>query len=328
MKHRFLGAARLKVSAIGYGCPTFSGRPSAAYEANAIAVLHRAVACGITYIDAADHNEGNNELILAKAFKGRWQDIVVSTKIGNRRSWPGSDRDADGRAETLTRLCNESLSRLGCPAVDLLYLHRVDPRVPVEESIGALKRLVEAGKARHIGISEAGPASLRRANAVHPITALQSEYSLWTRDYETDSIPAAGVLGIGFVAYNPLGKGFLAGAIESLEALSPKDPRRKLPRFKEGNFAKNLSLIARFKEIAAAKSCTPGQLALAWLLAQGGFIVPIPGTSNLMHVEDNAAAAEIVLSPAELKAIDAIFPRQGGVAGARFAEDRSQELNI
>jgi aryl-alcohol dehydrogenase-like predicted oxidoreductase len=312
----------LEVSAVGYGCPTFSGIPSADYEANAIKVLHRTVERGITYIDTADHNEGNNEAILAKAFRGRWREVQIASKVGNRKSWPGQTRDVDGRPETIAKLCDESLGRLGCGTLDLLYLHRVDPQVPIEESVGALKRLVEAGKVRHIGLSEAGAASLRRAAAVHPVAALQSEYSLWTREYEADSFPAAKALGIGIVAYYPLGRGFLSGAT----ALGEKDVRRRLPRFQPGNYEKNLALLDRVKALASAKGCTVGQLALAWLIAQGA--VPIAGTLNAQHLDENAAAGDIALTPAELTALDAIFPRTGAVAGPRFAEDRSKELNI
>jgi aryl-alcohol dehydrogenase-like predicted oxidoreductase len=326
MRYRTLGKHGPKVSAVGYGCPTFTGKPSADYEAKAIRILHKAIDLGVTYIDAADHNEGNNEEILAKALKGRWKDVVVATKVGNRKSWPGSGRDADGRPETLTRLANDSLKRLGVDCVDLLYLHRVDPEVPIEESIGALKRLAEAGKAKHLGMSEAGAATLKRASAVHPIVALESEYSLWTRDYEADTLPAAKTLGIGVVPYNALGKGFFAGAVSA--DLGPKDGRRKLPRFQAGNLEKNLGLLERFRAVASAKGATVGQLALAWLIAQGEWIVPIPGTLNEAHLQENAGAAEITLTPKELEAIDTIFPRSGAVAGARFAEDRSKELNI
>ena len=326
MRYRTLGKAGPRVSAVGYGCPTFSGKPTADYGAKAIRVLHRAIDLGITYIDAADHNEGNNEEILAKALRGRWQEVVVATKVGNRKSWPGSDRDADGRPEVLTRLADESLARLGVDCVDLLYLHRVDPEVPIEDSMGALKRLVEAGKARHLGLSEAGPATLKRAMAVHPIVALESEYSLWTRDYEADTLPAAKAAGVGLVPYNALGKGFFAGAVGA--DLAANDGRRKLPRFQAGNLEKNLGLLERFRAIASGKGANVGQLALAWLIAQGDWVVPIPGSLNEAHLEENAGAAEIPLTPADLKAIDAIFPPTGAVAGPRFAEDRSKELNI
>jgi len=331
MIYRALGTQQLRVSAIGYGCPSFIGRPSSQFEADAIRALHRAIDLGVTFIDCADHNEGNNEEILGKAFRGRWKDIVVTTKIGNRRSWAGSNRPSDGRPESIVRFCDGSLARLGAETIDLLYLHRVDPTVPIEETIGAMKRLIEAGKVKHIGICEAGPPTLRRAHAVHPITALQSEYSLWFRDYERDSIPAARTLGIGFVAYNPMARGFLAGAITAPPG--PGDGRRndlwrRSPRLQGDNFTHNYSLFTRFAELAAEKGCTPGQLGLAWSLAQGDFIVPIPGTASIVHLEENSAAVEITLSDDELEAIDAIFPRDGGVMGPRFGEDRSQELNI
>lgn len=300
MKTRFLGAERVAFSAIGYGCPPFQGRLAPDDEVRAVRVLERAVDLGVTYIDAADHNKGNNEELLAPFLKTRRDKILLSTKFGNRKGYPGEEsRPADGRPEMVAGYVEASLKRLQTDYVDMLYLHRVDPAVPIEDTVGAMKRLVEQGKVRHLGVSEAGPATLRRANAVHPITAVQSEYSLMMRDYEQNTLPACRALGIGYVAYYPTGRGFLAGKFHSLDELGAKDNRRTSPRFRAENMAANLKLLRAFEAIAAAKKCTPSQLALAWLLAQGEFIVPIPGTLNVAHLEENVAAAEIVLTAAE-----------------------------
>jgi aryl-alcohol dehydrogenase-like predicted oxidoreductase len=328
MKMRLLGAERVAFSAIGYGCPPFQGRLSPDDEARAVRVLERAVDLGVTYIDAADHNKGNNEELLAPFLKERRDKVRLSTKFGNRKGYPGEEaRPADGRPEMVARYVEASLKRLQTGYVDVLYLHRVDPSVPIEDTVGAMKRLVEQGKVRHLGLSEAGPATLTRANAVHPITAVQSEYSLMMRDYEKNTLQACRALGIGYVAYYPTGRGFLAGKFHSLDELGAKDGRRTSPRFRDENLATNLKLLQAFETIAAAKSCTPSQLALAWLLAQGDFIVPIPGTMSVTHLEENVAAAEVALSAAETDDIGRLFV-PSAVAGTRFAEDRSKELNI
>ena len=329
MNHRYLGKERFQVSSIGYGCPPFQGKLSDADEKQAIAVLHRAIDIGVNFIDTADHNNGNNEEILAKALKGKRGEVVLTTKFGNLRGQPWADgREVEGKPEYVSWACENSLRRLETDYIDLYYLHRVDPKVPIEDTVGAMARLVEQGKVRHIGLSEAGPQTLRRANAVHPVTAVQSEYSLWTRDYEANTIPAARELGIGYVAYYALGRGFLGGAFKDFSELGEKEAKRRGPRFHEKNFQHNANLLHQLQAVADAKKCSVAQLALAWILHQGDFFVPIPGTYKIAHLESNAAAAEIVLTMNELTAIDKIFPRDGAVAGTRHDYDRSKELNI
>jgi aryl-alcohol dehydrogenase-like predicted oxidoreductase len=329
MQHRYLGKQRLKVSAIGYGCPTFQGNLSAADERRDIDVIHRAIDLGINFIDTADHNNGNNEDLLAKALKGKRNQVVLASKFGNLRGQPwAKGREVDATPDYVPVACEASLRRLQMDHIDLYYLHRVDPQVPIEDTIGAMVRLIEQGKIRHIGLSEAGSHTIRRADAVHPITAVQSEYSLWTRDYETDTIPVVQELGIGFVSYYALGRGFFAGAVKSLSALDPKDSRRKAPRFYQENFEHNARLLSGLEHIAEAKRCTLAQLSLAWILRQGYDFVPIPGTRRIAHLEENTAATEIVLTSDELAEIDKLFPRSGAAAGARHDYDRSKELNI
>ena len=329
MEYRYLGKQRLKVSAIGYGCPPFQGKLSEADERQALAVLHRAVDLGINFIDTADHNDGKNEEILAKALKGKRGEVVLTTKFGNLRGQPWAEgREVEGRPEYVSWACENSLRRLETDYIDLYYLHRVDPKVPIEDTVGAMARLVGQGKVRHIGLSEAGAQTLRRANAVHPVTTVQSEYSLWTRDYEADTIPVVRELGIGYVAYYALGRGFLGGAFKTFSDLGEKEAKRRGPRFHEENFERNAALVKQLRAIADAKNCTVAQLALAWILHQGDFFVPIPGTYKIAHLEANAAAADIHLTADELAAIDKIFPRQGAVAGGRHPYDRSKELNI
>jgi aryl-alcohol dehydrogenase-like predicted oxidoreductase len=329
MQHRYLGKQRLKVSAIGYGCPTFQGNLSAADERRDIDVIHRAIDLGINFIDTADHNNGNNEDLLAKALKGKRNQVVLASKFGNLRGQPwAKGREVDATPDYVPVACEASLRRLQMDHIDLYYLHRVDPQVPIEDTIGAMVRLIEQGKIRHIGLSEAGSHTIRRADAVHPITAVQSEYSLWTRDYEADTIPVVQELGIGFVSYYALGRGFFAGAVKSLSELDPKDSRRKAPRFYQENFEHNARLLSGLEHIAEAKRCTLAQLSLAWILRQGYDFVPIPGTRRIAHLEENTAATEIVLTSDELAEIDKLFPRSGAAAGARHDYDRSKELNI
>jgi aryl-alcohol dehydrogenase-like predicted oxidoreductase len=329
MKYRFLGKDRLKVSAIGYGCPPFQGKLSNADEKRAIAVLHRAIEIGVNFIDTADHNNGNNEEILAKALMGRRADVVLTTKFGNLRGQPWAEgREVEGKPEYVSWACESSLRRLGTDYIDLYYLHRVDSKVPIEDTVDAMARLVKQGKVRHIGLSEAGPQTLRRANAVYPVTAVQSEYSLWTRDYEVNTIPAAREMGIGYVAYYALGRGFLGGAFKSFSDLGEREAKRRGPRFHEKNFQHNANLLKQLQGVAESKKCTLAQLALAWILHQGDFFVPIPGTYKIEHLESNAAAADISLTDEELAAIERIFPRTGAVAGTRHDYDRSMELNI
>ena len=329
MEYRYLGKERLKVSAIGYGCPPFQGKLNDTGEKQAIAVLHRAIAIGVNFIDTADHNNGNNEEILAKALKGNRGEVVLTTKFGNLRGQPWAEgREVEGKPEYVSWACENSLRRLETDYIDLYYLHRVDPKVPIEETVGAMARLVEQGKVRHLGLSEAGPLTLRRANAVHPITAVQSEYSLWTREYEANTIPVVREIGIGYVAYYALGRGFLGGAFKDFSDLGEKEAKRRGPRFHEENFHHNAALLKQLQAIADAKKCTVAQLALAWILHQGDFFVPIPGTYKIAHLEGNAAAADIDLTAADLAAIDKIFPREGAAAGGRHTYDRSRELNI
>ncbi len=329
MKDRFLGKERLKVSAIGYGCPPFQGKLNEVDERQAIAVLRRAIDIGVNFIDTADHNNGNNEEILAKVLKGRRGDVVLTTKFGNLRGQPWAEgREVEGKPEYVAWACENSLRRLETDYIDLYYLHRVDPKVPIEDTVGAMARLVEQGKVRHIGLSEAGAETLRRANAIHPVAAVQSEYSLWMRDYEANTIPAVRELGIGYVAYYALGRGFLGGAFKDFSDLGEKEAKRRGPRFHEQNFQHNANLLKELQAVADAKRCTVAQLALAWILHQGDFFVPIPGTYKIEHLESNAGAADIVLTMEELTAIDKVFPRTGAVAGTRHDYDRSKELNI
>ncbi|HEX2929710.1 MAG TPA: aldo/keto reductase [Candidatus Binatia bacterium] len=329
MQYRYLGKQRLKVSAIGYGCPPFQGKLSEADEKRDIAVIHRAIELGVNFIDTADHNNGNNEEILAKVLKGKREKIVLTSKFGNLRGQPWADgREVEGKPEYVAWACENSLRRLETEYIDLYYLHRVDPKVPIEDTVGAMARLVEQGKVRHLGLSEAGPQTIRRAHAVHPITAVQSEYSLWTRDYEANTILVVRELGIGFVSYYALGRGFFAGAVKLPSDLGEKDGRRKAPRFYAENFDHNARLLGELEKIAAAKRITLAQLSLAWILHQGENFVPIPGTHQISHLEENMRAADIAFTAEELVAIDKLFPQKGAAAGARHDYDRSKELNI
>ena len=329
MNYRYLGKRRLKVSAIGYGCPTFVGQLSDVGEKQAIDVLHRAIDLGVNFIDTADHNNGNNEELLAKALSGKRDQVVLTSKFGNLRGQPwAKGREVDGRPEYVPLACEASLRRLQTDAIDLYYLHRVDPQVPIEDTVGAMVRLIEQGKIRHIGLSEAGPQTIRRADAVYSVTSVQSEYSLWTRDYEVNTIPTVRELGIGFVSYYALGRGFFAGAVKNLSDLKADDSRRKVPRFYQENFDHNARLLRNLQKVADAKQCTVAQLSLAWILHQGDFFVPIPGTLRISHLEENVRAADVVLSPEDLAVLDGLFPRNGAAAGARHDKDRSKELNI
>jgi aryl-alcohol dehydrogenase-like predicted oxidoreductase len=328
VNYRYLGISKLRVSAIGYGCPPFQGKLSDADEKQAVAVLHRAIDIGVNFIDTADHNNGNNEEILAKALKGKRGQVVLTTKFGNLRGQPWAEgREVEGRPEYASWACENSLRRLNTDYIDLYYVHRVDPKVPIEDTVGAMARLIEQGKVRHIGLSEAGDDTLRRANTAYPVTAVQSEFSLWTRDYETDTIPVVRELGIGYVAYYALGRGFLGGAWKNFSELGEKEAKRRGPRFHEMNFQHNANLVKQLEVIAGEKKCTVAQLSLAWILRQGDFFVPIPGTYRISHLEANAAAADIDLTPDDLAAIGKIFP-PGAAAGTRHDYDRSKELNI
>jgi aryl-alcohol dehydrogenase-like predicted oxidoreductase len=288
-------------------------------EGEAIATIHRALELGIDFLDTADmYGRGANEELVGKAVRDRRDEVVLATKFGNVRNDDGS-REVRGDAEYVRQACDASLRRLGLDHVDLYYQHRVDRRVPIEETVGAMAELVEAGKVRHLGLSEASPETIGRAHAVHPISALQSEYSLWTRDPEDGPLPTCRELGIGFVAYSPLGRGFLTGQIQSPEDLDEDDFRRNNPRFQGDNFQQNLDLVARVEEIADEKGRTPGQIALAWLLSRGEDVVPIPGTKRRRYLEENAEAADVELTAEELERLEEAFP-QGAAAGERYPD--------
>jgi aryl-alcohol dehydrogenase-like predicted oxidoreductase len=319
MKKRMLGQG-LEVSAEGLGCMGMSEFYGSADQDEATATIRRALDLGVNFIDTADmYGPFTNEKLVGAAIVGRRSEVVLATKFGNVRGEAGERMGIRGDAAYVFEACDASLLRLGTDYIDLYYQHRVDQSVPIEETVGAMKELVEAGKVRHLGLSEASPETIRRAHAVHPITALQSEYSLWTRDPEEQILPTIRELGIGFVAYSPLGRGFLSGRFKSPEDFGEDDFRRSHPRFQGENFERNLELVERVKEIADEKSVTPGQLALAWVLAQGEDIVPIPGTTTIRHLEENIAAAEIELTNDDLQRLDELAPK-GVAAGDRYAD--------
>ena len=319
MRTRTLGE-RLEVSAVGLGCMGMSEFYGTADEDEAIATIHRALDLGVTFLDTADmYGPFTNEQLVGRAIAGRRDEVVLATKFGNERRPDGGWIGINGRPEYVRVACDASLRRLGVDHIDLYYQHRVDVGTPIEETVGAMAELVEAGKVRHLGLSEAAPATIRRAHAVHPIAALQTEYSLWTRDPEDEVLATVRELGIGFVAYSPLGRGFLTGAIKAIDDLPEDDYRRRSPRLQPENFQHNLDLVARVEEIAAEKGVTPGQLALAWVLAQGDDIVPIPGTKRVRYLEENVAALEIELSGDDLQRIDDAFPK-GATAGDRYPD--------
>jgi aryl-alcohol dehydrogenase-like predicted oxidoreductase len=289
-------------------------------EQKAIATIRRALDLGVTFLDTADvYGPHTNEELVGRAIRGRRDEVVLATKFGIVRTDDPAYRGFDGRPEYVRASCEDSLRRLGVETIDLYYQHRVDPSVPIEETVGAMAELIREGKVRHLGLSEAGAETIRRAHAAHPISALQSEYSLWTRDPEAEVLPNVRELGIGFVAYSPLGRGFLTGRLRSLSDLEENDFRRTIPRFQGDNFARNLDLVEGVRELAERKNVTPGQLALAWVLAQGEDVVPIPGTKHVAHLEENAAASRIELSKDELAWIDQVAPR-GVAAGERYAD--------
>jgi aryl-alcohol dehydrogenase-like predicted oxidoreductase len=324
MKQRKLGT--LEVPAIGFGCMVLPGFYLPGSEEQAIATLQRAAEVGVTMLDTADmYGAGKNEELVGRAIKGRRERYLIATKFGQVFK-PGADRDIDGRPEYVQAACEASLKRLGIDTIDLYYQHRVDPRVPIEDTVGAMKRLVEQGKVRHLGLSEAAPATLRRAHQVHPITALQTEYSLWSRDAEAEVLPLCRELGIGYVAYSPLGRGMFGGEVRGVENLAENDRRKAHPRFQAENLAANLRLAEAVAALAAKKGCSSAQLALAWLLAKGPDIVPIPGTRRIDHLEANAAAADIVLSAADLAALDAACP-PGAAQGTRYPAAQLARVN-
>jgi aryl-alcohol dehydrogenase-like predicted oxidoreductase len=320
MQKRKLGSEGLEVSAQGLGCMGMSEFYGTADEGEAIATIHRALELGIDFLDTADmYGPFTNERLVGRAIAGRRDDVVVATKFGNQRREDGSFVRINGTPEYVRQACEASLERLGVDHIDLYYQHRVDKTVPIEETVGAMAELVRDGKVRFLGLSEASPETIRRAHGVHPISALQTEYSLWTRDPEESVLPAVRELGIGFVAYSPLGRGFLSGQITSPEDFAEDDFRRRNPRFQGENFKRNLELVDRVREIAAEKDVTPGQLALAWLLHQGPDIVPIPGTKRVEYLEENAAASAIELTGEDLARIAEAAP-VGAAAGERYPD--------
>jgi len=324
-----LGTHGPSVSAIGLGCMGMSEfyGPGEMDDAESIRVIHRYLDAGGNFLDTADvYGTGKNEVLVGKAIAGRRQDVVLATKFANVRGPKGEFLGIRGDRQYVKEACDASLKRLGVDQIDLYYQHRVDAKTPIEETVGAMAELVQAGKVRYLGLSEAAPATIRRAAQVHPIAALQTEYSLWSREPEVELLPTVRELGIAFVAYSPLGRGFLTGAFKTIDDLPADDFRRNSPRFQGENFAKNLELVAKIKQLAAAKGCTPSQLALAWVLAQGPDIVPIPGTKRSKYLDENLAAAQIKFSSDELAQIDAILP-SGSAAGERYAPGGMQNVN-
>jgi aryl-alcohol dehydrogenase-like predicted oxidoreductase len=325
MKHRKLGA--LDVGAIGLGCMGMSEFYGKGDDAESTAVIHRALELGVTLLDTSDmYGPHTNEILVGKAIRDRRDKAVVATKFGIQRGGDPRDRSINGKPEYVRSACDASLKRLGVDHIDLYYQHRVDPNTPIEDTVGAMAELVKAGKVRYLGLSEAGPETLRRACKVHQISALQTEYSLWTRDPEDEILATCRELGIGFVAYSPLGRGFLTGQLKKFDDLAADDFRRTNPRFQGDNFAKNLELVDRVTQLATQKGCTPGQLALAWVLAQGDDIVPIPGTKRRAFLEENLGAEHVSLSRRDLASIDEIAPK-GAAAGERYAVATMSSVN-
>jgi aryl-alcohol dehydrogenase-like predicted oxidoreductase len=328
VKYLRLGKSSLVVSAEGLGCMGMSEFYGPSNDAESIATIHHAIDNGVTMLDTADmYGVGRNEELVANAIEKRRHEVIVATKFGNVRGADGSFQGVSGRPEYVQQACAASLRRLRIATIDLYYQHRVDDAVPIEETVGAMARLIEQGKVRYLGLSEAGANTIRRAHATHPIAALQTEYSLWTRDPEDEILALCRKLGIGFVPYSPLGRGFLTGQIAKLDDLAANDYRRSTPRFQAGNFKNNLQIVDGIKKLAAEKGCTPAQLALAWVLAQGDDIVPIPGTRRIKYLDDNLGALDVSLSPADLARIDKIAPK-GVAAGPRYHEAGMKRVGL
>ena len=318
MQTRELGRSGLKVGAIGLGCMGMTQSYGPPDDEESAKTIHRALDLGVTLIDTADaYGKGGNERLIGRAIGERRREVVLATKWGLLPNASGPATDVNARPERVRACCEASLERLGVDTIDLYYLHRVDPKVAIEDTVGAMAELVREGKVRFLGLSEAGPENIRRAHATHPIAAVQSEYSLWTREPETRSLPVCRELGIGFVPFSPLGRGFFAGAVRDAAAIGPGDVRRVLPRFQAGNLERNLPALDQLEALARAKGCTAPQLALAWVLAKGGDLVPIPGTKRQHYLEENVAAALLSINAADLADLDALFPI-GSAAGTRF----------
>lgn len=328
MQTRELGQQGLEVSALGLGCMGMSDFYGGRDDAESVATINRALDLGVTFLDTADmYGVGANEELVGRVVRTRREWVVVATKFGNVRASDGRHLGVNGHPDYVRQACDASLKRLGLDVIDLYYQHRVDPTVPIEDTVGAMAELVTAGKVRYLGLSEAAPETIRRAHAVHPISALQTEYSLWSRDVEAEILPVVRELGIGFVPYSPLGRGFLTGQFAKPEDLAEGDSRRLHPRFQGAAFAKNLELVAAVKALANAKGCSPAQLALAWVLAQGDDVVPIPGTKRRTYLEDNLGALDVVLDAGDLARIDTVLP-PGSANGMRYPEASMAAVNL